>query len=342
MKRIRKLNIIFVIVVFLIMVSSWLISGLMLLSLYKFNLLESRRMAPAVMFFIICFISIIFGTIMSYVTGKHVLKPLNELIAATKEVAKGNYNIQVSNLNMDNELGDLIQNFNDMSLELSGVEMMHRDFINNFSHEFKTPIVSIRGFAKQLQNSSLTNDEIKEYTDIIIKESERLTNMSSNILLLTKLENQNIISNKVKFSLDEQLRHCILLLEKEWEAKNIELHLTLNPIDYYGDEEMLMHVWLNLIGNAIKYSYENGKIEVTCYETGNDVKVKIKDNGIGMTDEMIEHAFDKFYQGDLAHKTDGHGLGLSIVKRIIDLCGGKITVKSKEYNGSTFIVRLSR
>jgi len=293
-----------------------------------------------ILIFVIPLTSIIIGTIISLITSRRVLKPLNELINATKEIAKGNFSVQVVNNHNCGELGDLISSFNDMVRQLNGVEMLHRDFINNFSHEFKTPIISIRGFAKQLKNSTLTNEEREEYADIIIRESERLTNMSTNILILDKLENQVIVSNKTKFSLDEQLRNCILLLEKQWESKNLDLQIDLSEVTIFNNEEMLEQVWLNLIGNAIKYSPENSKLTIECYKNGSEIKIKIIDSGIGMTDEVMAHIFDKFYQGDLAHKSEGNGLGLSIAKRILDLCDGKISVKSKLNKGSTFTVWL--
>jgi len=293
-----------------------------------------------ILIFVIPLTSIIIGTIISLITSRRVLKPLNELINATKEIAKGNFSVQVVNNHNCGELGDLISSFNDMVRQLNGVEMLHRDFINNFSHEFKTPIISIRGFATQLKNSTLTNEEREEYADIIIRESERLTNMSTNILILDKLENQVIVSNKTKFSLDEQLRNCILLLEKQWESKNLDLQIDLSEVTIFNNEEMLEQVWLNLIGNAIKYSPENSKLTIECYKNGSEIKIKIIDSGIGMTDEVMAHIFDKFYQGDLAHKSEGNGLGLSIAKRILDLCDGKISVKSKLNKGSTFTVWL--
>lgn len=341
MKKFRSLNFLFIVFVLAIFIDTGISSGLLTLLIYKLNLLKNINMAPVVMIFIMGFLFIIIGPVIFYLVGKSFLKPLNDLIAATKEVERGNYNVKVTSYKKDNELGDLIKNFNNMSHELSSVEIMHRDFINNFSHEFKTPIVSIHGFAKQLQNPSLTREKQIEYSDIIIKESERLTNLSSSILLLSRLENQDIISSKVSFSLDEQLRKCILLLQKNWEDKNLDLNLTLNPVTYYGNEEMLTGVWLNIIGNAIKYSPKDGELIVECNKIDNYVKVKIKDSGIGMTDEMIKHIFDKFYQGDKSHKTHGNGLGLPIAKRIIDLYGGTIFVESKPQGGTTFTVLLN-
>jgi len=186
----------------------------------------------------------------------------------------------------------------------------------------------------------LSEAQRKEFAAIIVSESDRLTKMSSNVLLLTKYENQEMVTEKSTFSLDEQLRNCLLLFEKEWSEKNLDLQLDLTPINYYGDQEMLSQVWTNLIANAVKFSHPAGSLEIRCYPDGSAVKVKIADSGIGMDDETCRHIFEKFYQGDSAHASLGNGLGLSIVKRILDLCGGQITVKSKKDVGTTFTVKL--
>ena len=227
-----------------------------------------------------------------------------------------------------------------MTKELGSIEMFRNDFINNFSHEFKTPIVSIRGFAKQLQNDNLSTEKRKEYTDIIISEAERLTNMSANILLLNKFENQQFITNQIQYELDEQIRNCIILLEKEWSKKNLEIQLDLERTPIYGNAEMLSHLWINLIENAVKYSNDKGHITIGCRRTVGDIQFKISDDGNGMDDNTMKHIFDKFYQGDRSHAARGNGLGLSIVKRIVELCKGEIAVESKIGQGTTFTIKL--
>lgn len=340
MKRLKTMNAALAIIVFIIMVSSAILSSIFIMILDKYKLFIGRGSAPIALLIIGLVVSTIIGTILTFPVAKYFLKPLNEVISATREVTKGNFNVKVKELKRKHELGELIDSFNSMTNELNSIEMFRKDFINNFSHEFRTPIVSIRGFARQLHKASLTGNQRLEYTDIIIRESERLANMSSNVLLLTKLENQAIITEKNCFSLDEQIRNCILLLQMQWEKKEIEFNIELEPIEFYSNEEMLSHVWLNLLSNAIKFSHKNGEILVKSYYEGNDIKVKISDNGIGMNDDTREHIFEKFYQGDLAHVSEGNGLGLSLVKRIVDLCQGKISVKSKPEKGTEFIVRL--
>lgn len=336
MKQLHKLNAALILLVFAIMVTSGTLAGTLGWLLYSRNI----KPGPFYMLFFLPVISVVFGTMLSMVVSKRVLKPLNDLIAATREIAKGNLDVKVNPSISIGEIGELISSFNNMTTELSSIELFRNDFINNFSHEFKTPIVSIRGFAKRLLDDHLSEAQRKEFAAIIVSESDRLTKMSSNVLLLTKYENQEMVTEKSTFSLDEQLRNCLLLFEKEWSEKNLDLQLDLTPINYYGDQEMLSQVWTNLIANAVKFSHPAGSLEIRCYPDGSAVKVKIADSGIGMDDETCRHIFEKFYQGDSAHASLGNGLGLSIVKRILDLCGGQITVKSKKDVGTTFTVKL--
>ena len=244
------------------------------------------------------------------------------------------------------EMEELVGSFNDMTKELGSTELFKKDFINSFSHEFKTPIVSIRGFAKQLRRDDLTEEQRGEYADIIIQESERLSHMSSNILLLTKLENQKIMTELTEFMLDEQIRRSILLLEKQWSDKSLELDLDLSEVRMRANEEMLSHVWINIIGNAIKFSREGGKLSISCRFSGNRAVVAVADTGIGMTSETQMRVFDKFYQGETtgslqpSHSAEGNGLGLPLAKRIVELSGGTIAVRSAPGEGATFVVEL--
>ncbi len=283
---------------------------------------------------------IMFSMMISVSLSRSKLRPMNDLIGAMDQVAHGDFSVRVEREGVPGTMGDVIDSFNCMAGELGGIEMFRKDFINNFSHEFKTPIVSIRGFAKQLERDDLTDEQRREYAHIIVTESERLANMSSNILLLTKLENQQIITNKSEYQLDEQLRNCILLLEKQWSAKEIELVLNLDEVAYVGDEEMMSHVWVNLINNAIKFSPNGSALELSCSKEDGQILVVIRDHGEGMTAETQKRIFEKFYQGDSAHATEGNGLGLSLVKRIVDLCGGKIDVESALGKGTAFTVHL--
>jgi len=283
---------------------------------------------------------IVFALVISSKFGRARFKPINDLIQAMSQVSQGDFSVRVHAEDAPGDMGALARSFNEMTKELGGIELFRKDFINNFSHEFKTPIVSIRGFAKQLERDDLTDEQRKEYAHIIVAESERLANMSSNILLLTKLENQQIVTDKTEYRLDEQLRSAVLLLEKQWNAKDLELSLILDEVTYLGNEEMMSHVWVNLIGNAIKFSPEGGLLEMSCAKRDDAIVAVIRDHGEGMDEVTQKRIFEKFYQGDSAHATEGNGLGLSLVKRIVDLCGGAVTVDSAPGEGTAFTITL--
>ena len=272
--------------------------------------------------------------------GRSKLRPMNDLVHAMHAVSQGDFSVRVDAEDVPGDMGELANSFNDMATELGGLEMFRKDFINNFSHEFKTPIVSIRGFAKQLERDDLTEQQRREYLEIIVSESDRLANMASNVLLLSKLENQTIVTDRADYALDEQLRRCVLLLENQWTEKNLEPDVELEEVTYRGNEEMMNHVWVNLLSNAIKFSPEGAPLGVRLAQRGNEAVCSVRDAGPGMDEATRRRVFEKFYQGDSAHATEGNGLGLSLVKRIVDLCGGSVEVLSAPGQGTEFTVRL--
>ena len=281
------------------------------------------------------------GTAVAAFFTKWVLLPLNEMIHATKRISKGDFKVHIQeSFHERSDFGILQRSFNHMASDLDGIEMFRNDFINNFSHEFKTPIVSIQGFAHQLKAGGLTPEEEQEYIRIISDESDRLAKMATNILLLSKLENQAIVTDKTEFWLDEQIRTCLVLLEKQWSSKDIELNLELDEVKYYFNENMLAQVWLNLFGNAIKFTPKGGTVFCSLSADSKNVTVTVRDTGIGMSEETKRHIFDRFYQGDTSHTGDGNGIGLNIVRRVLFLCSGRITVDSVVGSGSTFTVTL--
>lgn len=283
------------------------------------------------------------GTLICLLLSHRLFRPLDDLIDATERIAEGDFQIHVQETDNDEtDFGRLQRSFNHMAEELGSTELFRNDFINNFSHEFKTPIVSIRGFARELQRPDLTEAQRREYVDIIAKESDRLANMAANILLLSKLENQQIVSDRTQFYLDEQLRKALLMLEKQWTEKDIELNIDLQECRYEFNQDMLLQVWLNLFGNAIKFTPQGGTIFCRLYEENGEAVVSIRDTGEGMTPEVRQHIFEKFYQGDPSHSGAGNGIGLNIVRRILILCNGRIEVESQPGEGSTFTVRLPR
>ena len=340
MKKVRSIHLVMVILVLFIMISSGFMTGAFLILLWSWGVLTKATLTPLMLPVISLIVSIILGTMISICVSRKVLKPLKELINATNTIAKGDFSVRVKEINQRTELGELMKSFNLMAEELGSIEIFRNNFINNFSHEFKTPIVSIRGFAKQLKKETLTLEQRHEYTDIIIAESERLTNMSSNILLLTKFENQQIVSDKKEFYLDEQIRRSILLLEKQWSKKKIEFNLDLLEVKCFANEEMISHVWINLLSNAIKFSDNGGEILIRCQTDNENAYVEITDYGMGISQQTMSHIFDKFYQGDTSRLMEGNGLGLSLVKRIIELGEGDITVYSEMGKYTTFQVRL--
>ena len=286
-------------------------------------------------------ISTVIATIISGIASKRILRPIRTLSKATEEVAKGNFSVKIG-IPKDYEFALLAKNFNKMVHELSSIETLRNDFVSNVSHEIKTPIASIQGFAKLIQDKNLDDDERSEFTDIIISESSRLSKLTSNILKLSKLENQEVITGKAEFALDEQIRCAILIMEPEWSEKGIDLDIDLDKVSIIGNEDLLQQVWLNIIGNAIKFTEKGGTIGIKLMDLKDKIVIKVSDNGVGMNEETRRHIFDKFYQGDKSHLSEGNGLGLSLVKRIIELCDGEIEVRSKLNYGTTFTIELPK
>lgn len=289
----------------------------------------------------ILILMLLFSAVLMFFLSKSVTKPLKELNAATKKVAKGDFDVQV-NVTNDTEVAQLARSFNRMVNELKSNELLKKDFISNVSHEFKTPLATINGFAKLLLDGNCSAEEVSEYAGIIDHETSRLSTLCSNILKLSRIENEKIIVKPAEFLLDEQLRDVLVMLEPQWTAKNLELDVDLDEIKYYGDEELLQQVWINLISNAIKFTDNGGRISVLCTNTPSEIIVTVADTGIGMTEDTQKHIFEKFYQSDSTRATDGNGLGLALVKEILALCNGKIRVKSNLGEGSCFTVTLPK
>ncbi len=289
-------------------------------------------------------ISVLLAILLTTLGSERIVRPIKQLTEATRKVREGDFTVRIPCRKRRDELGQLIESFNLMVDELQHNEIFRTDFINNFSHEFKTPIVSIRGFARQLEKDDLTEEQRREYISIIIAESDRLAGMSANVLLLSKLENQTIVTDRAPFDLDEQIRKEILLLEESWERKNLTITPELQEVRFDASAELLSHVWRNLLANAVKFSPDGGEIRVDLRREEQDgapvIVVDISDDGPGMDDATVARIFDKFYQGDTSHKTEGNGLGLSIAYRAAVLCGGSIDVRSAPGQGCTFTVRL--
>lgn len=350
MKLRHRLNFLLTVLVFIIVFTTNAVICCALIALYLSSAIDKLHLAPLVVAILSLVLSMVISTVLSGFLIRHFVKPLNALTAATKRVAAGDFSQPIEEEDVgrprrilnNTELGVLIRSFNEMMRELNGLEFFRRDFISNFSHEFKTPILSIRGFARQLEEGNLTPQQRAEFTKIIADESEYLANMSSNILLLTKLENQQIVTDRCAFSLDEQLRDCMILLESQWCEKGLNVEMDLDSVTYTQNPEILSHVWTNLMSNAIKFTPPEGSITVVCREEPSVVRVTVADTGIGMDEETMAHMFDKFYQGDPSRKLSGNGLGLSLVRRITDMVGGTLQYESEAGKGTSFTVLLPK
>ncbi|WP_235728238.1 sensor histidine kinase [Metabacillus indicus] len=283
--------------------------------------------------------AILLGSLLILFAVSMVVKPIKALSKASVEVAKGNFEINIPVKGKD-EISDLVKNFNVMVKELKANEYLHKEFVSSVSHEFKTPLSSIHGFGKLLKKKDLSLKEREEYTDIVIEESERLSNLSANLLRLSKLEHQAIQYKQNTFDLDEQIRRVILLLQNQWEKKDLHLTINLDKAVFTGDEELLQQVWLNLLINAIKFTPDQGTIEIELHSNADHISFSIADTGIGISESDQKRIFERFYKADKSRTKTGTGLGLSIVKKIVDIHGGKITVESELGRGSVFYVEL--
>ena len=271
-------------------------------------------------------------------------KPLEKILDATHEIMKGNFKVRLQPTNkigFRNEFDVIMEDFNKMAEELDGNASMKTDFIADVSHEFKTPLSVIQNYATMLQEPGLSEEQRQEYAKILCDTSKALSELVSNILKLNKLENQQIFPEKKTYNLSEQLCECMLNFESAFEKRNLSINLHLDEdLMIKADYDLLLHVWNNLFSNAIKFNREGGKIEHTLEKQGRFAVVRVKDTGCGMTRETSEHIFEKFYQGDTSRSTHGNGLGLALVKRVIDITEGDITVESEIGKGSTFTVFL--
>ena len=338
-RRLKMLTLLVILIFFILFISIF-ISGLTMFFVIRIGILSPLEESyfPIPLIFLLL-VSLFIGTILSIFGGKRFLRPIRNLIEATNEIASGNFDVRVE-IGRGHEIHRLATSFNKMAKELSSIETLRSDFVSNISHEFKTPVSSIRGFARRLKKDTLTKEQRDEYLDIIISESERLTRLSSNVLLLSKLESIEKVYEEAEYSLDEQIRRSILLLEQQLRTKRLELDTDIKRARIYANEELLSHLWINLLGNAIKFSPDGGIIKVTLDMIGTDAIVTISDMGIGMDEEVKKRIFDKFYQGDNSRSIEGNGLGLSLVKRILELENGSIKVDSDIGKGTCFTVSL--
>lgn len=322
--------------IFLIMALS--VGAAALLTMLIEWLTQTRFTLPTLVWMIL--LSIATGVPLSVIFSRMIISPITRLSRAMQQVAQGDFTVRLDHAGHFGEMRQSYENFNTMTRALGSIETLQSDFVSNVSHEFKTPINAIEGYAMLLQDTP-DPDLQREYVEKILASTHRLGDLVNSILLLSKVDNQSYPAEKTAYRLDEQVRRALLMLESKWTAKNIELDVELEPITYTGSETLLLHVWTNLLDNAIKFDPPGGLLRLRLRKTPGAVLFTVSDTGVGMTPEQISHIFDRFYQADGSHKSEGNGLGLPLVKRVVEtVAKGSIDVESEPGKGSRFTVTL--
>ena len=307
---------------------------------------EEIEMAAKVTFGNVIFLSLLCAIVDAVRRRIMVGRPVRRIIHASERVMQGDLSVRiqkVQSIDPQDGFNTIIDYFNRMVEELAGMETLRTDFVANVSHELKTPLAVMQNYGTILQQPDLPEEKRLEYARAIMDASRSLANMVTNILKLNKLENQNIYPAVQTYDLGEQLCECLLSFEDVWENKQIEIETALEEnVLVTADPELWSLVWNNLLSNAIKFTEPGGRVTLVLETEGGFVNVKVSDTGCGISQEVGEHMFEKFYQGDTSHATKGNGLGLALVKRVIDIMGGDISIESEVGKGSTFTVTLRR
>ena len=285
-------------------------------------------------------ISLIVGLFVTNFLSKIIFAPIRKLVKAMEQVADGDFTVRAPEQSSSLELMELYSGFNLMVQELSSTEILQTDFVSNVSHEFKTPINAIEGYSMLLQSGDNLTAQQREYVEKIVFNTQRLSTLVGSILLLSKLENQQIPTGQTVFRLDEQIRQSIVALEDAWEKKAMEIDADLDRVEFMGNEPMLRHVWDNLIGNAVKFGPVGSPVTIRLRKREEQIVFSVEDRGPGIPEEAQKRIFDKFYQSDSSHKQEGNGLGLALVKRIVAFAGGSIAVENLPESGCRFTVTL--
>ena len=307
---------------------------------------ENISAAAKITFWNVALLSLIF-TVIDMVRRKlTVERPVKNITAAAEKIVQGDFSVRVKpqgKIGADETFNQIIDCFNKMAEELSGVETLRTDFIANVSHEMKTPLAVMQNYGTLLQSPNLSEEKRMEYAKGVTDASRRLSEMMTNILKLNRLENQQIYPEATEFDLGEQLCHCLLQFENVWEKAQIDIDTDIaEDVQIKADEELLSLVWNNLFSNAFKFTESGGKVSVSLTATDRHAIVKVTDTGCGMTAEVGAHIFEKFYQGDTSHSVQGNGLGLALVKRVVDILHAEIGVESAAGVGTTFTVTVPK
>ena len=302
------------------------------------SIVSSVKINRSLFIFLFILFCLVVGAGASFLLSRILTRPINKIINTINRLASGDYKARIETGNLlsrHSTVVELTDSFNRMAEQLDKTEILRSDFINNFSHEFKTPIVSIAGFAKLLKRGNLTAAQQAEYVDIIEEESLRLVDMATGVLALTKIENRTVLGETAEFNLSEQLRNCVLLLENKWTKKRLEPELLFEEYNIRANEDLLRQVWINLLDNAIKFSEPECAFRVTATCANGTLTVSVTNTGQAIPPEAIPYVFNKFYQADESHSTEGNGIGLAVAKKIVELHGGQISAESG--NGKTVL-----
>lgn len=306
---------------------------------------------PVVIFLclLVCSLTMLSGGIALYYGTIYFVRPIEKVNHAVNQIAKGDFEVRVprrQQLSKDavyvHELDELEANVNRMASELAGMDYMRKEFVSNVSHEIKTPVSAMMGFAEMMLEDGVLPEEQKEYLSLIYDEAARVSRLCENMLRISRLENQELVTRHEQVAVDEQIRKCVILLSEKEEGREREFDLNLPPMFVESDPDLLQQIWLNLIDNAMKYSAPGTVIHISGQNTAQGVTISVQDEGIGIPPEKQEHIFDAFYQCEESHKKDGNGLGLSIVKRILELLNGSIECQSNEGSGTKMTINIQK
>ena len=304
---------------------------------------DSKNLIALLILIMIIMLSVVV-TVIDVIRRKIMVeRPVTRIINATEKIASGKFDTRleiIHTYDKYNEFDIIMENLNTMASELSKSEMLKSDFISNVSHEIKTPLSVIQSYAKLLQNEDLDSDTRQKYSKILLQASKRLSDLITNILKLNKLENQTIAPEYKKINLTSIVSEIVISYEELFEKKNIQLECDFDDTYIVSSESYVEIILNNLLSNAIKFTDRDGKITVSLKATENGAIIKVSDTGCGISQETGKRLFEKFYQGDTSHASEGNGLGLALVKRVIDIMGGEISVKSELGKGSEFTVVL--
>ncbi len=336
----------FLLVAFIITCSTMLFVSILSLTLNITLTDENLSTAAKLTFLNVVLLSLIFTVCDSIRRKIKVDRPIKHITSATEKIMQGDFSVRIKPINLfgsDGNFNEIIECFNEMAEELSGVETLRNDFISNVSHELKTPLAVMQNYGTMLQQPNLSEERRIEYSKAITDASRRLANLITNILKLNKLENQQIYPQVIEYNLGEQLCECLLQYENIWEKSEIEIDTDIEEnVSIKADAELLSLVWNNLFSNAFKFTKKGGTVSVSLSTSEDYAVVRVKDTGCGMSAEVGAHIFEKFYQGDTSHSAQGNGLGLALVKRVVDIMQGEISVESVVGEGTVFTVGIRR